>query len=186
MKKTILLLVIGLSAFALIGCASTTIGTDTNSANVNKLEVPKISVGSTYNFLGTPIHIGDGEGSTEDIESNYSKYWKNNPAQQASWEFKLDGSPASARLLINVYSIEGKGQYDCPTILELNGKKILDFRKLPGAGFGKTVKADISVQPRQLKNGHNKITVREVECSGSNDAWNDSVITSVILRRIER
>ncbi len=38
MKKTILLLVLGLSALSLIGCAGTSVGNEVNSSNVNKIE----------------------------------------------------------------------------------------------------------------------------------------------------
>ena len=56
MKKTILLLVLGVSALALIGCASTRTGTDFNSANVNKLKVGKTTEQEVIQLIGQPFN----------------------------------------------------------------------------------------------------------------------------------
>jgi outer membrane protein assembly factor BamE (lipoprotein component of BamABCDE complex) len=56
MKKNILLFVLGLSTLALIGCASTRMGTDFNSANVNKLKVGKTTEQEVIQLIGQPIN----------------------------------------------------------------------------------------------------------------------------------
>lgn len=56
MKRIILLLVLGLSVLALIGCASTRMGADFNSENVNKLKVGKSTEQDVIQLIGQPIN----------------------------------------------------------------------------------------------------------------------------------
>lgn len=72
MKKTILLLVLGLSALALIGCASTRMGADFNSANVNKLKVGKTTEQEVIQLIGQPINRTRSADGTVTLQYMYS------------------------------------------------------------------------------------------------------------------
>lgn len=72
MVKNIFLLVSVLSALALIGCTSTRMGTDFNSANVNNLKVGKTTEQEAIQLIGQPIQRTRSADGTVTLQYMYS------------------------------------------------------------------------------------------------------------------
>ena len=108
MKKTILLLVLGLSALVLIGCASTRMGTDFNSANVNKLIVGKTTEQEVIQFIGQPFNRMRSADGTVMLQYMYS------PGQTIH--------PFTAITNPGYIQEEGKGRKMLTVIIDSDGK----------------------------------------------------------------
>ena len=121
-----------------------------------------------------PIHIGDGEGKIEDIETTLRSI-NFNPPRQYGWTFELAEVPEKIIFTVTIFSLTE--QWDCPTTAWLNGKRVYDLRKGENVGSGKTTTAQFLVLKHQLKLGTNMIEIREEECTDTeNFALNDSLI----------
>ena len=108
MKKNILLLVLGLSALALVGCASTRMGSDFNSENVNKLKVGKTIEKEVMQLIGKPIQRTRSADGTVILQYMYS------PGQTIH--------PLTAITNPDYIQDAGKGQKTLTVILGPNGK----------------------------------------------------------------
>ena len=119
-----------------------------------------------------PIHIGDGEGKIEDIEDSLRRF---SPPDQHTWTFELDEVPDTMIFTVTIFSLTE--QWDCPTTAWLNGTRVYDLRRGENVGTGRTTTAQFPAEKQHLKVGRNTITVREEECTDTeNFALNDSLI----------
>lgn len=123
-----------------------------------------------------PIHIGDGRGKFDDIPSKDQSFV---PSTKKSWSFNVTAVPATAHANVHMYSLSGKNEYDCPTILSLNGKEIHNLATGDNVGSGKDTKSVVAMPPTLLRTGANEIAITEKECRGG--GINDSLIRSVTV-----
>ena len=112
MKKTMLLLVSGLFALSLIGCASTRMGTDFNSANVNNLKVGETTEQEVIQLIGQPI------GRTRSSDGTVTLSYMYSPGQTIH--------PFTAITNPGYIKNAGKGRKQLTVRLGSDGK-VLDF-----------------------------------------------------------
>lgn len=128
-----------------------------------------------------PIHIGDGAGSIEDIESALRS---SNPPDRYTWTFKINEVSDTVIFTVTIFSLLSYAEeWDCPTTVWINDRRVYDLRDGENVGTGNTTTARFLADKHYLKVGENTIEVREEECKNTNgQALNDSLIMGITYR----
>lgn len=147
----------------------------------------------THVFLGKAqpaIHIGDDQGNIQDVR-NYREIHSDTRFVGVgyTWPFTLEELPTRGTVALNVHSLTlpyGETEYNCPTVLLVNGQEVADLREAAGKQESQGDALAIDIPAERFSLGRNSLTVQEKVCWGSRTSrgryLNDSIITGVVMR----
>lgn len=122
----------------------------------------------------TPLHLGDALGQIDDIVA--TGYFAENPLQERAWDFLVETLLEQVNVRISAFSVTIKFP-KCKTLVFLNGARIAILNEFEGAGDGRDVNVNISVDSKHVKTGSNSLSIKQAKCLG--DSYDDILIKSI-------